>query len=635
MHIPDAYLSPATQGTAFVLMAPVWFTAVRRTREELTTRQAPLLSMGAAFCFAVQMFNIPAVGGTTAHPLGAALLAILVGPWAAVLGMTLTLVIQALLFGDGGILSLGVNCFNMAFVAPILSYGVYRLLSSSSNLGAGRRIASAGIGAYVGIVAASLSAGIVLGIQPAIAHDASGRALYCPFGLSVSVPAMVMSHLLAAGPAEAIITVAALAYIIHSFPEFLRPRARSRVGQGFRLARALMWVMALTPIGLLAGGAAFGEWHARALKQILGYVPAGAAGAHNLMRPLLPDYGFAGLQSRPWEVIGYFASAVVGCSLVAMFTRSVVRRPKREVIIAGPILPALASTPTWMGNPNPRSLVAVNMRSPWLERSLLRMRSTIAKAVASELVARSPGLLQLINPFAKTASFLAALIAVSLASAPASLVALLLGVGIAAWQSHVPPREFWARVGGGVLFFGVVLAVPVSLQVVTPGPTLLHVLGAPLSATGLQAATLILLRLACGMSLAILWHLTTRWHDLLRTLRVLTLPEVFITTATLAYRYLFVMIETLSEMVEARTARQVGACDKRQAHSYVGAGTAVLFAKSLTFTEEMHWAMISRDCDSKIARRRSARWNLRDHATVLAGMAALTLVLLERSHVIV
>src|SRR5450755_2304422 len=112
-------------------MAPVWFVAARRTRKELTSKQAPLLSMGAAFCFAVQMFNIPAVGGTTAHALGAALLAILVGPWAAVLGLTLTLVIQALLFGDGGILSLGANSFDMAFIASFVGYGIYRGLAGN------------------------------------------------------------------------------------------------------------------------------------------------------------------------------------------------------------------------------------------------------------------------------------------------------------------------------------------------------------------------------------------------------------------------------------------------------------------------------------------------------------------------
>src|SRR5580692_6869155 len=104
MHIPDAYLSPITQAAGFAVMTPIWAFATRRTVRELTSKQAPLLSIGAAFCFAIQMFNIPAIGGTTAHALGTALLAILLGPWAAVLGLTLTLVIQALLFGDGGIL---------------------------------------------------------------------------------------------------------------------------------------------------------------------------------------------------------------------------------------------------------------------------------------------------------------------------------------------------------------------------------------------------------------------------------------------------------------------------------------------------------------------------------------------------
>src|SRR5579863_4394506 len=193
-------------------MAPVWFIAARRTRARLSSKQAPLLSMGAAFCFAIQMFNIPAVGGTTAHALVAGLLAILVGPWAALMGMTLTLVIQALLFGDGGILSLGANSFDMASVAVFVSYGVFKLLSDSREMVSARYIAAAGFGAYAGTVAASLSAGILLGIQPIVAHDSAGHALYCPFGLGVSVPAMVMSHLLAAGPAEAIITVAALAY---------------------------------------------------------------------------------------------------------------------------------------------------------------------------------------------------------------------------------------------------------------------------------------------------------------------------------------------------------------------------------------------------------------------------------------
>ena len=632
MHIPDAYLSPATQAIAFAAMAPVWFVAARRTRRELTSKQAPLLSMGAAFCFAVQMFNIPAVGGTTAHALGAALLAILVGPWAAVLGLTLTLAIQALLFGDGGILSLGANSFDMAFVAVFVSYAIYRLAAGGSDAGSPRRIAAAGLGAYVGTVTASLSAGILLGIQPAIAHDAVGRALYCPFGLNVSVPAMVMSHLLVAGPAEAVITVAALAYVSRSFPDLLRPEGRLRVGQGFRLARTLVWVLVLTPIGLLAGGAAWGEWDAEALKRMVGYVPAGAASTHELIKPLLPDYGFAGLAGKPWEILGYLFSAVVGCALVAVFTRSVIRPPKPSVTGTAAIMPPMPAAPTWMSEPNPAGGTAKAMKSPWLESTVLRMRSTIAKTVASETVACSPGLLQSVNPLAKAVGFLAALLAVAFARTSVPLALLLLAVLTMALSSRVPLREFLVRLGGAVLFFGAVLAIPVSLQAVTPGPVFFRLFGVAISAPGVASAAIILLRLAAGISLAMLWQLTTRWHDLLGTLRSLGLPHMFITTASLTYRYLFVMVETLAEMVDARTSRQVGACDKRQARTYAGAGTAVLFARSLAFTEEMHWAMLSRGCDGEVARPKSLRWTMYDTATALAGVAALALVLFQRSH---
>lgn len=99
MHIPDAYLSPATHAVTAGAMLPLWTVAARRTARSLSAQQVPLLSLGAAFCFAIQMFNVPAVGGTTAHAVGATLLAILLGPWTALLAVTLTLGIQAIFYG--------------------------------------------------------------------------------------------------------------------------------------------------------------------------------------------------------------------------------------------------------------------------------------------------------------------------------------------------------------------------------------------------------------------------------------------------------------------------------------------------------------------------------------------------------
>src|SRR5947207_13942377 len=122
MHIPDSAISPATSIVAAAAMVPAWWMAGAKARATLETRQAPLLAAGSAFCFTVMLFNIPAPGGTTVHPIGAVLLAILLGPWAAVLGITVALAIQAFFFADGGILTLGVNCFTMALAMPFTGY---------------------------------------------------------------------------------------------------------------------------------------------------------------------------------------------------------------------------------------------------------------------------------------------------------------------------------------------------------------------------------------------------------------------------------------------------------------------------------------------------------------------------------
>ncbi|AIE85378.1 cobalt transporter CbiM [Fimbriimonas ginsengisoli] len=623
MHIPDAYLSPVTQAATFAVMVPIWIVAAKRTNRELTTKQAPLLSIGAAFCFAIQMFNIPAIGGTTAHALGAGLLAILVGPWAAVLGMTLALTIQALLFGDGGVLSIGANCFDMAFVASFVSYYSYRMLAGRASDGSPWKAVGAGLGAYAGTVAASLCAGTLLGLQPILAHDAVGHAMYCPYGLNVTLPAMLLPHLLIAGPVEAIVTMAALAYLWQTFPELARAGMPPKVGAGIRLARRLGWVLALTPLGLLASGSAWGEWDLAEIKTMVGYAPAGMAARHEAITPLLPDYGFAGASGKPWQIVGYMVSALVGCGLVALFARGILRKPRPSPSPASKPGAPRSSMPAWLRDVNPPLPLSPVAKSPWMERTILKMRSAIAKTVASEVVARMPGFLQLLNPVAKTIGFLSAMVAVSLARTPTALIAVIsLSVGLA-WASRVPLRELVTRVAGAVAFFGLVLAIPVSLRAVTPGPTAISLLGISFSGPGLVSAAMILLRLFAGIQLSLLWSQTTRWHDLLRSLACLGVPKVVLSTATLTYRYLFVLVETLAEMVEARTARQPGAMNRQQARSYAGTGAAVLFAKSLALTEETHLAMQARSFDGPSRPARPTPWRRRDLVAVATG-AGLT-----------
>src|SRR5579864_175429 len=160
MHIPDGYLSPSTCVTLYGSSAPFWYVALNRVRKALHTRLVPLLSLFAAFCFVIMMFNLPLPGGTTGHAVGIGLAAVVLGPWAAMLAVSIAIVIQALFFGDGGITAIGANCFNMAIVGALVAYGVYRLIAGRSAASSTRRVAAAGIAGYCAVNVSALFAAI-------------------------------------------------------------------------------------------------------------------------------------------------------------------------------------------------------------------------------------------------------------------------------------------------------------------------------------------------------------------------------------------------------------------------------------------------------------------------------------------
>ncbi len=205
MHIPDGYLGPPTYLAAYAACAPLWAIAARRLRERLAGRQVPLRAISAAFSFLVMMFNVPLPGGTTGHAVGGVLIAIAVGPWGAMLSITIALAIQALIFGDGGITTLGANCLNIAFVMPFAGYGIYRLLIRRLCSDTGKAVA-AGIGGWIGLNAAAFTTALMFGIQPLLHTTADGRALYAPYPLSVAIPAMLLGHATIAGAVEALMT---------------------------------------------------------------------------------------------------------------------------------------------------------------------------------------------------------------------------------------------------------------------------------------------------------------------------------------------------------------------------------------------------------------------------------------------
>jgi cobalt/nickel transport system permease protein len=266
MHIPDGYLAPAFSVGMGVVTAPSWVLATRRVRRVLNQRTVPLLAIFAALCFTIMMFNVPVPGGTTAHGVGGTLVAIVLGPAAAAIVVSTALIIQALFFGDGGILAIFANCFNMGVVLPVVGYYTYRLIAGHAPLLSTRRVWAAGIGAYVGITVAALLVGIELGLQPAL-FNADGRPLYSPYGLAVAIPAMLVAHLFGASLVEGIITGLGLAYLQQHHPEYLtslrRVVAGADVATGDTRARPtwqlvgggiVLLAVVLLVAGLITGG---------------------------------------------------------------------------------------------------------------------------------------------------------------------------------------------------------------------------------------------------------------------------------------------------------------------------------------------------------------------------------------------
>jgi cobalt/nickel transport system permease protein len=265
----------------------------------------PLVAIGAAYCFVVMMFNVPVPDGTTAHAVGGVLVACLLGPWAAVIAVSTALLIQALFFGDGGVLAYGANAFNMAVVMPFVGYAIYKLATRGASLTSPRRALAAGIGGYVGINAAALLTAVEFGLQPELFHRADGTPLYAPFHLAQAVPTMMFAHLVVAGTVEFALTSAVIAYLQRANLPLMRINHRNvRVDGDGADAPAVRWrfvviglgvLAVLTPIGLLAPGSAFGEDVAPKFGFLRGYDFTNAA------HPL----------------VGYLVSAAIGMAVIA------------------------------------------------------------------------------------------------------------------------------------------------------------------------------------------------------------------------------------------------------------------------------------------------------------------------------
>jgi len=216
VHIPDGLMAPAVAAIGWiefvaVLAAAMWITG-RKDRE----KDLPRIAVLAAGIFVAQMINFPIGGGTTGHLIGGALFAILVGPSIAIVGMTVVLLIQALMFGDGGVTALGLNALNMAIIAPLTGWGVYSLLKTMMPAGAtahsSKELVAVSVAAWASVFVAAAAAAAELAVSFAVTSGAYGIAP------TVSIPAMLGYHAII-GVGEGIITAGILAYVWRIAPD--------------------------------------------------------------------------------------------------------------------------------------------------------------------------------------------------------------------------------------------------------------------------------------------------------------------------------------------------------------------------------------------------------------------------------
>ncbi len=305
LHIPDGMLSPPVSLLCWLIALASLMLASRRIQGQLGERAVPLMGVMAACIFAAQMINFPVAGGTSGHFLGGVLAAVLLGPWAAILVMTVVIGLQALLFQDGGLLVMGANILNMGVLTALVGYGLLRLVSGRSHT---VKLATVAVASWLAVVGAALATSLELWL--------SGTA-----SLRVVVPAMLLVHA-AIGLGEALITVAAASLAWRVRPDLLETSASA--GRGWALG-GLLAALAVVVLAPLASTQPDG------LERV-----AEDLGLAGLARPapyeLLPDYVVPALGAGSWSTI---AAGIIGVAAVLVATVAIARALQRRRAEAG------------------------------------------------------------------------------------------------------------------------------------------------------------------------------------------------------------------------------------------------------------------------------------------------------------
>ncbi len=311
LHIPDGFLSIAVSLIFWLITIAFIIIAARKVQQTFDDRRTPLMGILAAFIFAAQMINFPIAGGTSGHLLGGALAAILLGPWAAILVMAAVIGAQAILFQDGGFLTMGANIFNMGILTALIGFGLYRSAMGSSNR---VKLIVAAVAAWLSVMAGALSTSLQLWL--------SGTA-----SLQVVMPAMLGVHAFI-GIGEALITAGALAFILKTRPDLLSDsQVRGHGGRGWIAAGAIITLLTL----LLAPLASVYPDGLERVAENLGFINAGQGAPYQLF----PDYTLPWLGKTPLStILAGVIGAVVAGAVVLLAMRLLRKRPNRPLSVS-------------------------------------------------------------------------------------------------------------------------------------------------------------------------------------------------------------------------------------------------------------------------------------------------------------
>lgn len=296
--------------------------------------------------------------------------------------------------------------------------------------------------------------------------------------------------------------------------------------------------------------------------------------------------------------------------------------------------PSMTTTPDWLVRPEvglcPCGCIGKRSKADFVEKTIGGASNLMRQSMFSDEVAARDGLLQRLDARVKVVSLLVLLITTALIHNPVVLVGLYTACLVLATMSRLSLGFFVARVWLFIPIFTGIVVLPATFSFITHGHIVVPLgswFGARVGLTqqGLTAAGLIVLRVATSISLVVLVTITTPWPRLLAALRALFVPRMFILVIGMAYRYIFHLLGSVSDMFTARKARTVGTIgNTKRDRAFVAASAGALFGKAHALSEEVHMAMVSRGYRGNAATLTHARLRAFD---VAFGVATLTLAL--------